>query len=366
MVSGFMIRAVALLTGLLVMAGCNGFERRASSFKENRWEIPVRKSVPAPEGKEVTSVSYAITGSNDRVTLLRRTEHPTGYLGAVLLQVDATPQPGAEPYFGVLLGRIADKTPAQIAGLEENDLVISADGEAMSNALRLKYLIESHDLAKPLQLVIERRRERREFSIPLTTRQSQEAESEQFNLHCHEDRDFSGGDLGQLHPEVARYFFENGETGVILMAIQPGSPLFYSKLRRGDVLLTADDERIASVEQLLEVFEHRAKGGASVRITAQRGFKTITAEFKPRVDYESDFRISIPIVGTYSLQTDSTELGIGFASGWIFNYEFDADYSSDDEPYHSRKWGLVLNLITYRNDGERRRMRLLWFIPIRW
>ena len=81
-----------------------------------------------------------------------------------------------------------------------------------------------------------------------------------------------------LTPEVAEQLGVEGEEGVVVTGVQPGSPAEEAGIRRGDVILEVNQNDVADTEAFLEATEDAEKalllvrrGESSIFIAMKRG-----------------------------------------------------------------------------------------------
>jgi serine protease Do len=73
-------------------------------------------------------------------------------------------------------------------------------------------------------------------------------------------RAFIGIQYGDVSPEMAREFDLPVEHGIIVLAVQPGSPAAGAGIRRGDILTRMDDAPITNMGDLRRALRERAPG----------------------------------------------------------------------------------------------------------
>jgi membrane-associated protease RseP (regulator of RpoE activity) len=78
-------------------------------------------------------------------------------------------------------------------------------------------------------------------------------------------------------PATAAAEQAGAEPGVLIVAVEPGSPAATADIRRGDILLTANDQPVDSVEALAATLEALAPGD-TLTLTVQHGDETRTVD----------------------------------------------------------------------------------------
>lgn len=127
---------------------------------------------------------------------------------------------------GVTVATVMDDTPAKVAGVKENDIILKANGKAIGDQKALTDVVqEAAD--KPVELLVLRAGE--ELTIAVTPKENEAAKGEAQELHGQ-----------QLPPELLQYGVHSFGPGVILQ----GDPGRTGKLEKEIEQLRAQVEAI--------------------------------------------------------------------------------------------------------------------------
>jgi len=107
-----------------------------------------------------------------------------------------------------------------------------------------------------------------------------------------------------------------GPAGVVIDDVQAGSPAEKAGLKRGDVLVEFDGERVRSVRQFARLVQETAPG-RTVKATMMRDGRRSEIEMTPREDQHGGHTLIHPDFGNY--MRDFGRLGDSF------NFDFDVD-----------------------------------------
>ena len=89
-----------------------------------------------------------------------------------------------------------------------------------------------------------------------------------------------GGQTVPIHRRVVRYYNLPAETGVLVIAIEDGSPARRAGLREGDVILALDGAPIAGIDDLQRLLTQE-RVGITTPLTILRGTEQLTLDIVP-------------------------------------------------------------------------------------
>ena len=196
-----------------------------------------------------------------------------GYLGMYYAgEVDQTMASalGLDNVGGIIVGQIEEDGPADKAGLKEDDIIVSVNGEKIKDwdAFRLK--IANLKPGKKVDLDVIRDGEDREISVTLGSRPGTEIasnESEKVDI-----AEKLGFEVTDLTSDVKRQLnIMNDVEGVVVKEISQSSNAFERGLQRGDVITAVKRKKISTVEQFYDEVERSTeKGDQAILLTVER------------------------------------------------------------------------------------------------
>lgn len=188
---------------------------------------------------------------------------------------------------GVLISGVADDSPAEEAGLEEEDVVIEFDGKRVRNTSGLTRLIRKHSPGDKVNLVIIRDGKEKNVAVVLGKRPKSGLEIvEPFlgdlympKAGVYSFAYFSGSRIGvkvqDLTDQLGDYFgVEDGE-GALITEVEEDTPAEKAGLKAGDVVVEADGEDIDDTGDLREIISEKEEG-EKVEIRVLRDRKPMT------------------------------------------------------------------------------------------
>jgi len=181
-----------------------------------------------------------------------------GYLGVV-------PQPlteemaqglGLEDAHGAFISTVADGTPADKAGLKEEDIVVAIDGKRIEDVTEFRWRIAEYEPGSKVRLKVFRDGKFINISVKLEKHpddrpQKEIAEKESNKL---------GITVGSLTRERARRYGYEDEEGVIVTDVEGNSQAYRNGIRDGDLITAINRTRVESVRDYNRIVD-KAKTG---------------------------------------------------------------------------------------------------------
>src|SRR5262245_53757285 len=255
-----------------------------------------------------------------------------GYLGVYLEEV--TPERAKELKLGEERGAIVMKvvadSPADKAGLKENDVIVSFNGRRVDSVRELQRLLNETPPDRSVQIDVFRASSRQTLSATLAKRsnenfkllgqyderlwqQNEEAmkrmeesfkQSEEAYKRMQEKwkdqpnfgdftfvspgefRLFGTTRLGigaeSLTDQLAEFFGVKDSKGVLVASVYDDGPAAKAGLKAGDVITAIDNQKIDSVNSLLRALSAKEEGTVAVRIVRNRAEQVIQVKIEKR------------------------------------------------------------------------------------
>lgn len=194
--------------------------------------------------------------------LIQHGEVKRGRLGAQAQ--DLTPQLAQafniEFRRGAVVSHVDKNSAADRAGLKPGDIVIEINGKAVRNADMLRNSMGLLRIGQSVQMKI--LRDKKVLSLKATVAE-QDNSTESIagkKLHAH----LAGTELQNIQPDSKLY---GRIEGVIISAVEAGSPAAQTGLRRGDIITSANRKNIKSIKELQKAINNNK----SLLINIRRG-----------------------------------------------------------------------------------------------
>ena len=158
---------------------------------------------------------------------------------------------------GALIGQVVDGAPAEKAGLESGDVVVTFNGEDIIDSADLRNLVGLLQPGTRADITFLRDGGRRTTKITVAETPQEEERTERASIDDDEDLDvveaFDGAEVSNIPKELD---LRGGDEGVYVASIERGSLAWRSGLRRGDVIRQVGKNDISDLDD----FEDAIRG----------------------------------------------------------------------------------------------------------
>jgi len=170
---------------------------------------------------------------------------------------------------GALVSKVVEGSPADKAGIKRSDVIVEFDGKKVKDATHLKNMVANTTPGKKVEIKVIRNGVIKRLTVKLAELPSEEAKSPL----AYETREKIGLRVQNLTPELARRLGYEGDYGVIVSDVRPGSIAWRKGLRRGDLIMEINRQKIRSVRDYQRVL-NKMKGGEVALFLVKRGKDT--------------------------------------------------------------------------------------------
>ena len=153
---------------------------------------------------------------------------------------------------GALVADVTQGGPAEKAGLRSGDVIVSFDGRDVSDEHDLPQIVASTKPGKNVEVVVIR--DGKEAKIPVTIAEM-EPESGQTRAGGPDISKGLGLTVQDITPEVARHLDIENRKGVLVSAVESGSPAKEAGFREGDIIRAINRTPVKDSQE----FESRIK-----------------------------------------------------------------------------------------------------------
>ena len=250
--------------------------------------IGINNAIISPTGGSV-GIGFAIPAdiAAPIVAQLRRGERvERGYFGVSLGPVneDIADSVGLDRSVGEFVQIVREGDPADRAGIRPGDIIVEVGGETVTDERSVSYIVANTEPGTTLPVVLYRNGERRTVNVTVgqfPTDEALAAEQEEFDLEAEpemSDDPQTGAvaeELGiqviELTPSIARQLrAPAGTAGVVIAAVDRSADAA-QKVTRGDIILSANYNDVASPADLERIVrEAQQSGREAVLLRIQR------------------------------------------------------------------------------------------------
>lgn len=227
---------------------------------------------------------------------------PKGWLGVYVTDIDEEimEKLDLESENGVLTSDVVEDSPAEKAGLEKDDVIISFDGKKVRGVNQFIRLVGRAEPGDKVEVKVIRDREEKIFSVQMGAEPKYGLEYQDIEGKKKiEPKMFTfqmispvriGVSLENLTEQLGEYFgVENGE-GALITEVDLNGPAFKSGLKAGDVIIKVDGVKIKDVDNIREALsEKKPKEKAKIEVVRKGEVKLFTVEVMEREEWFPEF-----------------------------------------------------------------------------
>jgi len=193
------------------------------------------------------------------------------WLGASLQAVtpDIADSLGLDTPSGALVAKVHAKGPAAKAGLQAGDIVVSVDDKPVQNPQGFQYRFVTKGIGGAAVLSVLRKGQRVKTTITLVAPVEDPPRDARDLLGRHP---LTGCKVANLSPAVAQEVGVDDDTreGVVVLEVKEKTPAARLGVKRGDIVVAVNNEKVKSVAQLATVLD---LAGGGWRLSVERGGK---------------------------------------------------------------------------------------------
>ncbi len=158
---------------------------------------------------------------------------------------------------GVIVSKVQKDSPAEKAGLKEEDVIVQFNGKDLSNSVELSTWVASRSPESNIDLKVLRDGKPMNVTVKLGELTSQvqkqgEDKSRFENI---------GMQVADITPELAREFqLPDKQTGVIVIAVDPNGVAAQFGIQEGDIIVKVNRQKMESVGDFEEQLSHTRPG----------------------------------------------------------------------------------------------------------
>ncbi len=235
--------------------------------------IGVNTAIFSPSGGSV-GIGFATPSSMARniIAQLRTTgEVRRGWLGVRIQNVTDELAEGLrlDRPRGALVAAVTEGGPAEVAGIEQGDVILEFNGREVPEMRRLPGMVAETSVGSTVDVTIWRKNEEKELRVkigeleaeevaaaPATTTPMESAPKEMESL---------GLALGEITPELrSRFALDEAAKGVVVTDVKEGSSGAEKGLKAGDVIVEVDQEEVSTPSDVVEKVERAKSEGYRV------------------------------------------------------------------------------------------------------
>jgi Do/DeqQ family serine protease len=174
---------------------------------------------------------------------------------------------GIEDIEGALVQEVVSSSAAEEAGIKVGDVIVSVDDKTVGSASELRTTIGLRRTGETVRIKVVRDGKNQTLKATLTeltSSQQMAAVDINANLSGAELEDYDGS--GQEYTDL----------GVLIAAVEPGSPAFLRGLRANDIIIAVNNNRARNLDELTEA----AEGQSLLVLELRRGGRELLLQIR--------------------------------------------------------------------------------------
>lgn len=196
-----------------------------------------------------------------------------GYLGISIkdVTVEAAPALGLSEPSGVLITNVRKDSPAEAAGLKENDVIVSYNDTRVEGTVQFNRLVRETPTGRTVTLGILRNGQETQVQATLGSRHSYQKRvvrrSRASRKDSHKPR--LGIQTMSLTDQLGDYFGVARGSGVLISSVEADSPAAQAGLRAGDVIVAVAGKEVDGLRTLVRLLS-QTEGTVGLTIMRDR------------------------------------------------------------------------------------------------
>ena len=184
-----------------------------------------------------------------------------------------------------MVADVRDGSPADEAGLEPGDIIVSIDGQRLTESLQVTNLIASKQPGEQIQITVNRGGEQQTLSATLGSRNSSSrtTASAGGDSAPSEMMESLGMQLQTVTPELARRLGMDEAEGVLITEVDRSNPMIAdSGLQPNMIITRVSGQSVTSVSDFQEIYD-RLDAGEAFRVVVRtpQGMAYVSSLRKP-------------------------------------------------------------------------------------
>ncbi len=210
-------------------------------------------------------------------SLIQKGRVVRGWLGVSIQPVtrDIADSFGLQSAEGALVADVTKDSPAEQAGVQRGDIIVSLNEKPVENPTVLKNLVAQKEVDSIVPLTVIRNNKKKTLQVKIGELATEE-QTGQSRPDSPESAPL-GIQVQELTPDIAAQLGYEQEKGVVVAGVKPGSPAAGSNIQRGDLIQEINQTPIDSVK----AYKKAVSKGEKFLLLIRRGENTFFTVIKP-------------------------------------------------------------------------------------
>ena len=171
---------------------------------------------------------------------------------------------GMDKPTGALVASVTEDSPAEAAGIEVGDVILSFDGNKVENMRGLPRLVAQTPIGKTVEVEILRNEKKRILNVPLgrLPEKKQAAKSDKSEKMEAEKTSLLGLTISPMSDELrSRFKIAKDIEGVVISAVDPDSDAAAKNIAAGNVIVEVKGKKVTTPSDVGKAIEGAKKAG---------------------------------------------------------------------------------------------------------
>lgn len=196
---------------------------------------------------------------------------------------------------GVLIRDVVEDSPAEKAGIEKRDVILTFGGEKVLDTERFVRMVKRTSPGDELKLLILRDGKEKTLTITIGETSGNKLRESEFpgleppkgKSQVYKFFTFSGGRIGvkveDLTEQLGDYFGVKDGEGALITEVDEKGPASKAGLKAGDVVVEVDGKKIEDTGNLIDVISGKEKGDkVEIKVLRNRNSQSFIVEVEER------------------------------------------------------------------------------------
>ena len=203
-----------------------------------------------------------------------------GYLGVSVETLSRDERKDMKISNGVLVTEVVQRSPAEKAGIQEDDVLLVFNGKKLWDSEDLTRLVRKTKPKTDAMVTLLRDGVKKDITVKIGTLRNSFAFSTGPNVVWSTGSDvYMGVRLQELNEDLAGYFGRKEDEGALVLSVDEDSPAEEAGIKAGDVVIKIDNEEIWRPEDVTDVLaDHEQGDKVNVTVIRQKQTQVIPVE----------------------------------------------------------------------------------------
>jgi len=236
--------------------------------------VGIASAIFSARGGGFMGISFAIPSDTAKSVIPQLKERGRvvrGYLGVAVqpLTQELAKAFGLEKDEGALVAAVQPGSPAAEAGLRQGDVIVEYDGKPIEDVPELPRLVAATPIGKEVAMKVLREGQPQTLTAKIGELKEEEVAAREGEGKT--EKSALGFRLEELTPELAQRLGVKPREGVVITAVQPGSPAAEAGLRPGDVVVEVNRQKVKRLKDVEAALAKRPPAEGSLFLVEREG-----------------------------------------------------------------------------------------------